>query len=321
MKNSNKKLNIVLLGNFNVDFTSETHYLKTLDSMGHNVYPLQEGLIPSSQILEEALKSDIFFWVHTHGWDTPGEISMMNVLKKLEEKSVPSVAYHLDLYMPLGRWKEYNKDNPYMNVEYFFTVDKLMADWFNNNTDVKGYYLPAGVFKEECYISKKQKVMYEIVFTGNKDYHEEYPFRRELIEFLQKEFKNRFVHIGGGSEYGIKRGDELNQIYSNAKIAIGDTLSIDFNYPHYFSDRLFEQPGRGAFQIFPDIKGVEDMYIPGKEIVLYKNGNLDDLKKKIDYYLENDKEREDIRINGHNKTIQYHTYENRMQSIIDTVIK
>ena len=28
--------------------------------------------------------------------------------------------------------------------------DKLMADWFNKNTDVKGHYLPAGVYDGEC---------------------------------------------------------------------------------------------------------------------------------------------------------------------------
>ena len=312
-------MKIAFLGNFIVDFTSETHWAKSIESLGHTVVRLQETLVPTDFILAEALNADMFVWVHTHGVKLGGTLDMSEMLSRLKDNGIPSVAYHLDLYMGLERWKEY-EDDPYIrDVEYFFTVDKLMADWLTDNTGVKAYYLPAGVYGEECVMMGPQRVGYDIVFTGSRNYHKEYPYRPQLVDFLRKTYGNRFIHIGNDGEVGQKRGLALNQIYRNAKIAIGDTLNLDFKYPHYFSDRLFEQPGRGAFQIFPDIKGVEDNYEDGREIVLYRHGDLEDLKSKIDYYLSHESEREEIRKAGFERTRRDHTYAHRWKYIIDTV--
>lgn len=312
---------LVLYGNFNVDFTSETHWANSLEMLGHTVKRIQETTMPTDLVLSEALESDALIWVHTHGVNHMGSMSMSEVLKKLKEAKVPTIAYHLDLYMGLQRWREYENDSYIRDVEYFFTVDKLMADWLNENTKVKGHYIPAGVYEKECIMLPQQQVRYDIIFTGSKKYHPEYPYRPQLIDFLTSTYGKRFIHIGNDGEVSNQRGMKLNQIYRNAKICVGDTLNLNFSYPYYFSDRLFEQPGRGAFQIFPNIKGVEDLYENGKEIVLYEHGNLDDLKEKIDYYLTHSEEREAIRLAGFERTKRDHTYTKRWQQILDTVFK
>lgn len=310
-------MKIIFFGNFVVSFTSETHWANTLRDMGHEVIRLQETNTPTDVVLAESLGSDMFVWVHTHGVKHMGSLSMSKVLRQLRGAGVPSVAYHLDLYMGLQRWKEYEHDPYLRDVEYFFTVDKLMADWMNENTNTRAYYVPAGVYGRECVMLPRQIVRYDIVFTGSRKYHPEYPYRSQLVDFLKQTYGLRFVHIGNDGEFPQKRGLELNQIYRNAKICIGDTLNLNFAYPYYFSDRLFEQPGRGAFQIFPNIKGVEDQYIDGEEIVLYEHGNLQDLKQKIDYYITHEPEREAIRLAGFNRTKQDHTYTNRWNSIFN----
>ena len=45
-------------------------------------------------------------------------------------------------------------------------------------------------------------------------------------------------------------------------------------------------------------------------------GDFDDLKQKIDYYLQNDLERERIRLNGFEKVSNYCTYEYRMKEML-----
>lgn len=310
-------MKIAFLGNFQVDFTSETHWAKSLESLGHQVLRLQENTISSEIMLRSAMNCDMFVWVHTHSFRIVPD--MGDILKKLKEANIPTVAYHLDLYMGLNRWKEY-EDNLYMHgLEYFFTVDKKMADWLNENTDTRGIYLPAGVFDKECIMLPKQQVGYDIIFTGSKNYHHEHPFRPQLIEFLQRTYGRRFIHIGNDGEVKSQRGMDLNQIYRNAKIVVGDTLQINFDYPYYYSDRLYEVPGRGGFSIFPDINGVEENYEDGKEIVLYKHGDLQDLKEKIDYYLTHEAEREAIRRAGFDRTKRDHTYINRWKTILETI--
>lgn len=314
-------MKVAFVGNFRVDFTSETHWAKSLESLGHEVIRMQEHTTTTETILEKSLECQMFVWVHSHRVVIPGTMKIEAVLKELKKKKIPTVAYHLDLYMGLDRWKTYETD-PYMNaLEYFFTVDKYMEEWLNKNTKTKAFYLPAGVFDREVTMMQPQRVLYDIIFTGSGEYHSEFPFRRELVRFLDDTYRNRFIHIGHGGDIGQKRGMQLNQIYRNAKIVVGDTLQLNFDYPYYYSDRLFEVPGRGGFMIFPDIKGVEDCYEDGKEMVFYKHGDLADLKAKIDYYISHNEEREVIRRAGFERTKRDHTYLERWTTIIDTLKK
>jgi hypothetical protein len=313
---------IVFLGNFEVSYSSENHHAKSLESLGHTVVKLQEKKAKSHVILDQALNSDLFIWVHTHGWETTGRITMDNVLLQLKQAGVQTITYHLDLWFGLDRQKDLQEDNFYKTIGHFFTVDKLMADWFNENTQVKGHFIPAGVYDKECYIHKdynSDRFKYDVIFVGSKRYHHEHKYRSDLIDFLRKTYGNRFLHVGGDGDTGTVRGDELNKIYAQSKVAVGDSLNINFNYPYYTSDRLFESTGRGGFTIYPRITGLEEYFEDGNDIVFYEHGNLEDLKTKIDHYLNANLEREQIRFNGHERTKQEHTYVHRWASILETL--
>ena len=309
---------ITFLGNFEVPYSSENHHAASLESIGHTVIKLQERKVKAKVIYREALDSDLFIWVHTHGWQTPGSIDMIDVLNELKKHNIPTMTYHLDLWFGINRQKDLENDGFYKSIGHFFTVDKLMADWFNKNTKVKGHFMPPGVYDKECYIHPDKNKKYydhDVIFVGSKRYHHEYPFRPQLIDFLRDTYKDRFCHVGGDGDTGTVRGDALNRIYARSKIAVGDTLNLNFNYPYYTSDRLFESTGRGGFTIYPRIEGL-DKYFNDDEIVWYEHGNLDDLKQKIDYYIENNEEREAIRLRGHERTKNEHTYVHRWTEIL-----
>jgi hypothetical protein len=327
-------MRITFLGNFGVEYSSETHHKKSLESLGHEVIALQETQAGSEQILDEAMNSDMFVWVHTHGWDTPGNMSMETVLKYLKRAKIPTVTYHLDLWLGLQRQSDLDKDAVYRHIEHFFTCDKQMADWFNENTEVKGHYLPAGVFGDEVYMAQSQGYKHDVIFVGSKGYHPEWPYRPKLINWLQQTYGDRFAHYGGDGR-GVIRGAALNQLYADTKIAVGDSLVQNFTYPYYWSDRLYEAAGRGAFQIFPQITGIQDQYVTYDfkadddgfwnkksqpiELVTYEFDNFEMLKNRIDYFLEHDEEREKIRKASFERTKRDHTYAKRWQHIIDEV--
>lgn len=312
-------MTILFLGNFRVDYCSEVHYEKTLVKLGHTVIGEQESETTGDILIAAAkgYKPDYFFWVHTHSWATPG---IDKALAYFKEKGIVTFGYHLDLYMGLSREPQLHE---YVTkMDHFFTVDKLMADWLDENTKTKGHYLPAGCFEDESYLAQadRKKYPHEIIFTGSKGYHPEYPYRPQLINWLKKTYGSSFAHYGGGGLPGL-RGKELNILYASAKIVIGDTLCKDFNYTYYFSDRLFEVPCRGGFMIFPKIKGIEFMYEVGKEIVLYDYNDFDGLNNLIAHYLHADNEREHIRIAGHIRARGTHTYTNRLKQLLETLEK
>lgn len=310
-------MKFILYGNFSVPYCSEVHHALSIEALGHKVIRLQETEISTEQVLQQSLDSNGLIWIHSHGFINKGNMKMEQVLDTLKDKGIPTLAYHLDLYMGIERWNEY-KNSPYLNkIQHFFTVDKLMAEWLNKNTNTKGHYLPAGVLHEECYSLDLPK-RYDVVFVGSKGYHREWGYRPRLIEWLRMTYGDRFYHFGGDG-LGVVRGHDLNKLYAQSKVVIGDTLCPNFDYPYYFSDRLFEATGRGAFMIFPYIQGLED-YFRSEELVAYKYNDFAGLKSTIDYYLENDEKRETIRKRGFERTKKDHTYLKRWETILKTLV-
>ena len=307
-------MRIAFLGNFAVPYSSENHHAQSLESLGHDVIRLQETQTSAATITETAVQSDLFVWIHTHGWDTPG---IESVLHTLRHHKIPSITYHLDLWMGLARERDI-RNSPYWDLDHFFTVDKNMADWLSTNTPVKGHFLPAGVFDKECYITTEPSgFANDIIFVGSKRYHPEWPWRPQLVDWLTNTYGHRFTHVGGDGPTGTLRGDALNRVYANSKIAVGDTLCLGFTYPWYASDRLFEAPGRGGFQLFPNIHGIPEWF--DGTMKFFNFGDFDGLKTLIDHYLEHDEEREVLRRQCHDHIKNHHTYRHRWSDIIKTV--
>lgn len=311
-------MHIVFLGNFQVDYSSENHHVKSLEALGHKVLCLQEQTASAAEVLQYVRQAQLFIWVHTHGWETQkaNGVGMVEVLSELRQLGIPSITYHLDLWFGLQRQKDLELDKFYKHIDHFFTVDKKMADWFNENTQVKGHYLQAGVFDQECYMAESHGPKQDVIFVGSRGYHPEWEYRPYLIDWLKRTYGESFLHVGGDGQQPTTRGAALNQLYADSKVAVGDTLCIGFKYPYYWSDRVYETLGRGGFLIHPYVQGMEKHFEDKKHLVFYEYGNFEQLKTLIDYYLLHEEEREAIRKAGHEHVKANHTYKHRWQQIL-----
>jgi hypothetical protein len=309
---------IAFCGNFSVSYCSEVHHARSLEALGHEVRRLQEGGY-GEQILRQSYGADIFVWVHSHGCRPTQSMPITTVLHQLQARGVKTCTFHLDLYHGIpGRFAEYQQ-HPYMTeLDHFFSVDPPLVDWLNSNTRTKAHYLTAGVLAEECYMADPGDVTYPVIFVGSYNYHSEWPYRRQLIDWLKQTYSDTFTAFGGDFG-GTVREHELNQVYANSKVVVGDSFSPFFNYPGYWSDRIPETLGRGGFLIHPRIKGIEDCYEDRKHLVLYEFGDFDQLKHLIDYYVEHDDERETIRRAGHHHVRENHTFVHRWQHILEVI--
>lgn len=311
-------MKIAFVGNFGVDYSSESHYLKTFAKLGHEVVTIQENR-PVPLPVNEYANCDFLFWVHTHGWETPGIEPLLELFKS---QGKPIVGYHLDLWKGLHREADLKVDLYWKRVTHFFTCDKQFISDLEA-MGIKAFYLPAGVFEGECYMAEpnREKYPHDIIFTGSKDYHEEWPYRVRLIDWLQETYGDKFKLYGRekGKDYNQIRGHELNVLYASAKLVIGDTLCQGFNYPDYFSDRLFEVTGRGGALIFPFIRGIDKQFILFQELVTYGFDNFEHLKMHIDFFLANEPEREKIRKAGFERTKRDHTYTKRLSDMINII--
>lgn len=307
-------MTIGFIGNFIPPFSTENDRKWSFEKLGHKVVPFQENQTTTDKLREAISDLDVLVYSHTHD---PSYIipNLTSVFKEYKEAGVPTVSVHLDRWLWLDRVKDMGQEATWF-TEYIFMADgSPEAAQKYDELGLNWHYLPGGVIERDCYMATPDhnKFPYDIVFTGSKGYHPEYPFRPQLIDFLQETYSDRFGHYGNDG-IRVVRMEDLNTLYSTAKIVVGD--SCFGGRPRYVSERYQEVRGRGGFLIHPFVPGIENA-----GVAHYNHPNLDNLKDTIDYYLDHDNEREFMRFRGH-EWVKYHeTYTHRAQAIIDTVVK
>lgn len=302
-------MKIAYIGNFTQSHCTEVHLAATLEDLGHQIIRIQENEIGQTLSSE----CDLLLWTRT--W--PGFVKT-DFLEGFKMMGVPTVSYHLDLYVGIQREAGLDTD-PFWKTDFVFTPDgdPESAKIFKSK-GINHFYLPPGVWKPECVKgTSRDEFKHDVIFVGGgHTYHpEDWPYRAKLIEWLRATYGPRFQRYGHPRTI---RNMELNDLYASAKVVVGDSLCMGFNHERYWSDRLPETLGRGGFLIFPYIKGLETQYTDD-ELVTYTYDNFANLKELIDYYVEHDEEREEIRDLGMLRTEKDHTYHNRLTKMLEIV--
>ena len=313
-------MRISFLGNHEPSFSTESDWAWTYERLGHEVLRFQEtGANPSTtdEIWEQSQNADLFHYVHTHSAVTPGSFDVLELLKRFKEKSIPTIGVHLDYWRGLEREKDVGT-HPWWHTDYTFTADGGSNNWYREQ-GINHYYLKAGVVERDCYLGEyREEYACDVAFVGSYHYHPEHWYRPFLIDWAKSAYKDNFRRFAGDvPPHNTIRGNDLNDLYASVKINIGDSLNIGFKHPDYFSDRVFETTGRGGFLIHPYVKGIEDCFEIGKELVVYEYENFAELRRLIDYYLEHDDERNEIRLAGQQRTLKNHTYTNRVKEMFE----
>ena len=110
-------------------------------------------------------------------------------------------------------------------------------------------------------------------------------------------------------------GKDMLKLLKKSKILINSHIE---NTKYAGNMRLFEGTAMGCLVLTDNKIGLSTLFKVNKEIVVYKN--LKDLVKKINFYLSNRKKLFFIANNGYKRTLQKHTYQNRVKTL-DKVIK
>ena len=310
-------MKILYVGNFTQPHCTEVHLAATLEDMGHSVTRVQEDPRNAPHLLEDVKQHDLFLFTRT--WSN---LVTLDHLAHMRNLGIPSVSYHLDLYVGLQRQDGLDND-PFWRTDYVFSPDgDPKSQEFFNGKGINHFYLKPGVYKAECVKAEPngdESLGGDVIFVGggSQYMHKEWPYRKQLVEWLEKTYGSRYKKYG--SPERVVRNQDLNQLYANAKVVVGDSLCLDFNHPNYWSDRVYETIGRGGFIIHPFIEGMQEEFTDGYNIAFYRYGDFDGLKQQIDYYIENPKERERIQRDGLNYVRKNCTYHNRLQQMLDTV--
>lgn len=94
----------------------------------------------------------------------------------------------------------------------------------------------------------------------------------------------------------------LFKVFNRSKIILNTHSNITGQYKGNM--RVYEALGSGSFMLSDEGIYPENLK-PGDDFITYSNNK--DMIQKINYYLKNDKEREEIALNGHKKISEHYT--------------
>jgi hypothetical protein len=298
---------VAFLGNFLTTDSTESMVQWALEErLGVEVETLQENKV-NLRMLEEAMEwNDIFLWVHTRNFSQVPDNAMLMFLQDLRKRKIPTVSMHLDKFWGIpDREKRIGLD-PFWKTEFVFTADgSHQAEFFA--AGVNHIWMKPAMSEVYCHPGvPREEFRCDVGFVGAKGYHAEYPFRPQLVEWLEETYGGRFRHITD------VRGHALNDFYASCKVVVGDCIFA--GTPNYWSDRLPETCGRFGFLLHPGVEGLGD-----HPVTRYVPQDLDHLHHKIEWALSNDVARNSIRQLCAQYVRNRDTWTDRMNEILHIV--
>jgi hypothetical protein len=131
------------------------------------------------------------------------------------------------------------------------------------------------------------------------------------IERLPHDSSIRACYLG--AVWGLR----MFRVLASSKIVVNHHSDIAQCYANNM--RLFEATGTGALLVTDWKDNLPEMFLPGKEVVAYRN--REECGELIQYYLEHNDEREAIAASGRRRTLESHTYLQRMRDLSGILVK
>ena len=108
--------------------------------------------------------------------------------------------------------------------------------------------------------------------------------------------------------------DVLSHVYKRSKINLNMSLHcIETGVPQRVQDIM----ASGAFVLSNYQEELEELFVPGEEIVFYHNAQ--ELEELVEYYLTHDEERERIALNGQKRVLQDYSYHDALKKVLQYV--
>ncbi len=108
---------------------------------------------------------------------------------------------------------------------------------------------------------------------------------------------------------------ERAKLYSSSKLIVNTLHPTEANSMNV---RLFESVCSGTPVITEYRPALDDLFVDGKEVISFRTKH--ELREKVEYFLSHPDEAKIIGVNGAKRALKDHTYNNRIQQIIDIVM-
>jgi tetratricopeptide (TPR) repeat protein len=231
---------------------------------------------------------DLFLWIET-GLPFPP-------LLGLEFLRCPKACYFIDTHISLQHLQEHLQWAVHFDV--VFLAQKAYIPQFKKAGMENVFWLPLAC-DPEIHGKRRVKKHYAIGFVGS--INQQNPQRIALLDRLSNNFD---VHV---ERCFLK---DMARVFSASKIVFNNTVRDDLNM------RVFEALCSGSMLLTDRARGsgLEELFQERNHLVIYDD---DDLEALAEYYLDHEKEREAIAACGRMEVLAKHTYDHRVQEIMN----
>lgn len=254
---------------------------------------------------------------------TPKTVMTVNDMHVDPEEIVATANTGFDGILMRYLYSPYRKTPLLFNLALYTRFD---PNYYLDNLNLARQHFPW--FTDSRIYRPVEEKMYEVVFLGAHR-RRIYPLRhriyRELPRLSERKGWRCLVRgrppgrtplrdIGELERQGYIVGPRYAETVAKAKVFVFGT-SI-FRYP---VSKFFEIMGSGTLVMADKPQSAEELHFEAGEN--YVEINRDDWKEKLEYYLEDDVERERIARNGYETVMKYHTSETRARQLVDFLSK
>jgi hypothetical protein len=281
--------------------------------LGWNVVHRAAQAADPEEVLRECKDADLFLWLRTHRNDPNGDAHAM--LRRIEDAGVPTVGMHMDLYWSLPQREPHIHpvDNPWLSCQRVFTADGGHQDLFSSR-GINHFWMPPG-FGDRFFglqePARRDPYKKRYVFVGSNSKGIHGPHRSEMLKWARRKYGVGF------QQYGVHNkvhGDQLNQIYSVARVVFGDSAPSDY----YWSDRIPTTMGRGGVLAYPRTPGLEEHGYNDENMILFDRFEFDELGSRIESM--SNRQFECIREAALTVTSERHMWRHRLLQIKEEVL-
>jgi spore maturation protein CgeB/tetratricopeptide (TPR) repeat protein len=261
------------------------------DIIGSNEYMAKsnEVFLPqNSKLNTQYVLPELFLWIESVYGYFPGGIQKL---------PFPTACYMIDSHINLSWHLQWSKQ-----FDFVFVAQRRYIPDFKNAGCKNVYWLPLGCDPD---IHKKFEVdkIHDIGFVGSVT--KNHIRRKGLLDKLSRHFN---VH----AERSFL--EDMALTFSRSKIIFNEAFNGDLNM------RVFESLSTGSMLLTDSANGsgLTDFFKDREHLVIYDEDSIVEL---AGYYLHHDEEREEIAKKGREGVLKGHTYDNRVNQMMNDIFK
>lgn len=249
-------------------------------------------------------------------------------LIKLRENRVPTAFWFVEDFRLMEYWKGVAP-----LYDFFFTIQR--GEFFDRLTEkgARNYsYLPLAASPD---IHKKVQLSNEegkefgsdVSFVGAGYYNRRF-FFSGLLDFDLKIWGSEW-NVSPPLLDHVQRSGAWIETEDAVKIFNASRVNVNLHsstyhegvnpYGDFVNPRVFEIASCGSFQLVDFRSEMPELFNIGEEIICFND--LDDIREKIRYYLDNPEKMAAVADRGRERVLREHTYEHRMEEMFGFMIE